>query len=300
MKFKKIFIKRYFRISDGANRLIKAEIDKKKLSRTQISSLAGVSRSYVDHFIRNDRNFREDQLERILPLFNVVLPSKGFSSINTTQGKFINLPSKSSPELMQILGYFLGDGTAQPKTVRFKDVDKNVLMLYCRMIKIVFNIMGRVVPQSETKAYLLEVNSVYLSKWLRENVVLIKKEFLKKVNKLSRKELSAFLRGLFDAEGFVAIQSRQIRLGITNEEIGKSLPVFFSKLGIRHSFYKIKRREINWKDIYLISLDSYEAFEKFYKFIGFSSEGKNRKLKFLILRKSKRKVYQHNSNLCVA
>jgi len=285
-------------MADRIGQLIKSKAVKENLSSSRIASLTGVSESYAEHFVRNDRNFREDQLQKILPLFGVIFPSGSFFPVNTTQGNFISLPNISSPELMQIIGYFLGDGNLQKRSIRFKDSDKEVLNVYQRLIRKTFNIEGRVVPQKGTIAYLLEVNSLYLRKWFQENIVSRKKEFLEEVNQLPQKKLTAFLRGLFDAEGFVAIQSRQIRLGITNREIGEILPALISKLGIPLTSHLIKRREPNWKDVYLISLNNYASFDKFSKYIGFSSKEKNKRLEFLIERKPKIKL-MNKFNLCV-
>lgn len=290
MKFQDIFIKRYYQMTDEASQLIKAKIAESGLSRSKIASSANISEGYVDHLIRNDRNFREDELRKVLPSLSINFSSDYFLPQDTIHGKFINLPKKSSPALMQVLGYFLGDGTAQPKTVRFKDIDKEVLMVYKDLIKKVFNITGRVVPQTKTRAYLLEVNSVYLSKWLKENIILRKKEFLKEVSCLPQKGLAAFLLGLFDAEGYVATKSRQLRLGLTNKEIGRILPSLLLRFGVTSSFHQIKRKEPNWSDIYLTSLNNYVAFKNFSKFIGFSSKEKVKKLKFLIQKRVKRKI----------
>ena len=271
MEFKDIFVKRYFRVTDKVNQLIKVDVVK--------------------------RNFREDQLQKILSIFDVSFNFKNFIPVDTTQGKFISFPRKSSPESMQIIGYFLGDGTAQPKTVRFKDTARDVLEIYQDLVRKVFAINGRIVPQTGTRAYLLEVNSVCLSKWLRENIVLRKKDFLREVSRLPKRQLSAFLRGLFDAEGCVAIQSRQIRLGITNREIGKILPALISKLAIPLTSLFIKRRESSWKDVYLVSLNSYASFDKFSEYIGFSSKEKRKRLEFLVHREPKTKL-MNKFNLC--
>jgi len=175
MKFKEIVPKRYFRIIDKANQLIKTEIIRKSLSRSQIAFLTGISASYADHLIRNDRNFREDQLQKILPLFDVNFPLNSFRPVNTTQGKFISLPKTHSPELWQVIDYFLSDGNLQNRSIRFKDSNRKVLKIYQELIKQIFNVRGRVVPQKGTIAYLLEVNSLYLRNWFRENIRLRKK-----------------------------------------------------------------------------------------------------------------------------
>jgi len=156
IKFKQIFVKRYYKASEEINLLIQTRLKKENLVMSGVSAQTGIASAYIDHIIRNDRNFREDQLEKFLPFLQIKFPSKEFIPQNTIHGKFITLPKESSSELMQIIGYFLGDGTAQPKTIRFKDMDKGVLRVYQNLIKKVFNIDGRIVPQKETRAYLLE------------------------------------------------------------------------------------------------------------------------------------------------
>lgn len=274
MKFEEIFAKRYYRILEEGNRLIRNQMIERGLSMTKLAFLTGVSESYIEHLIRNDRNFREDELLRVLPLFQLTISCGYFIPQNTVHGKFVNLPRKNSPELMRIIGYFLGDGNLQGRSLRFKDTDKEVLKIYQKLIEEVFNINGKIISQKETIAYLLEVNSLYLRNWFQKNITVRKREILKEIKQLPKRESIAFLRGVFDAEGYVATQSRQIRIAITNQTIAKVLYYLLSGLGIDSSFYKIKRKESNWSDIYLISLNNHLALEKFSKFIGFSSKKK--------------------------
>lgn len=299
MKFEEIFAKRHYRILEEGNQLIRNQMIGRDLSMAKLASLAGISESYAEHLIRNDRKFREDELLKVLPLFQLTLSCDYFIPQNTIHGKFVNLPRKNSPELMQIIGYFLGDGNLQERSLRFKDTDKEVLKIYQKLIEKVFNVKGRIVPQKETIAYLLEVNSLYLRNWFQKNITVRKREILEEIKQLPQREFAAFLRGIFDAEGYVATQSRQIRLAITNQAIAKVLHYLLSRLGITLSFYKIKRKKPNWRDVYLISLNSYDSFEEFSKFIGFSSKEKVEKLLFLISKKAKKKIHQSSINLCV-
>jgi len=290
MKFEEIFAKRYYRILEEGNQLIRNQMIGRGLSMAKLASSAGISESYAEHLIRNDRNFREDELLKVLPLFQLTISCDYFIPQNTIHGKFINLPRKNSPELMRIVGYFLGDGNLQERSLRFKDTDKEVLKIYQKLIERVFNVKGRIVSQKETIAYLLEINSLYLRNWFQKNITVRKREILEEIKQLSQRESVAFLRGIFDAEGYVAIQSRQIRLAITNQAIAKVLHYLLSRLGIGSSFYKIKRKEPNWSDIYLISLNNHLAFEKFSKFIGFSSKKKARRLDLLFKRKLNKSI----------
>jgi len=290
IKFQEIFVKRYYRLTDEVNQLIKTAMIEKNLSRAKIASAVGISESYTDHLIRNDRNFREDELQKILPFLNINFSSKNFIPVDTIHGKFVVFPRESSAKVMQIIGYLLGDGTVQPRTIRFKDVDKDVLKVYQKLIEKVFNVKGRIAPRKGTIAHLLEVNSAFLSQWLKENIVLRKKEFLREIRELPKKEIAAFLRGIFDAEGSVNLTSRQVSLRLTDENIVKTSQFLLSRLDIATSFYKIKRKQKNWHDCYGLCFSNRISFKQFIDIVSFSSKKKAEKLKFLIQGRAKRKT----------
>jgi len=290
MEFQKIFTKRYYRLSKKGNQLLKTEINEKDLSRAKLAFLIGITESYLDHLVRNDRNFREDQLQKILPFLSPNFSSNYLFPQNTIHGKFITLPKRSSSELMQIVGYFLGDGNLQKRSLRFKDTSKEVLKVYRGLIKKVFNVKGRIVPQKETIAYLLEINSFYLKNWLKENVVSRKKEFLEEIRQLSKKEMTAFLRGIFDAEGSVNLTSRQVNLRLTDEKIVRACQDLLLRLGITTSFCKINTRNQNWKDCYCSYFSNRASSGKFRNMVGFSSREKSKKLELLASRINKKKI----------
>ncbi|MDA2922605.1 glutamine--fructose-6-phosphate transaminase (isomerizing) [Patescibacteria group bacterium AH-259-L07] len=289
LKFKSIFVKRYFSISSEFNNVISQTVNSHALTKQGVAQEAGITSSYLDHIINNDRNIREDQLDKLASFLSLEVNDQDIEPVNTIHGKFITLPEESSEDLMQIIGYLFGDGTVQPRFIRFKDMDRDLLFLYRDLIEKVFNVKGRVVPLKDTRAYLLEVNSLYLAKWLRKNFILRKQEFLQEVGQLPKEELAAFLRGLYDAEGYVAEQSKQLGLKITDRTIGRLLPLLFLRLGIVPSFQQIKRPEANWSDVYHISLNNLFSFKRFSKYIGFSSKEKARKLKTIILQRGKRR-----------
>ena len=281
LKFKEIFYKRYYKITDEVTQLIKKRLKEMSLSKEKTASLVGMSNRYLDHIIRNDRNFREDQLQKITSFFSIDFSDNYFVPQNNIHGKFINLPRESSPELTQIIGYLLGDGTVQPKTIRFKDTDLEVLKVYKELIEKVFNIKGRIASQKETIAYLLEVNSVYLSKWLKENILFEENKFLETIGQLPKNEITAFLRGIFDAEGGVGLQARQIFMGITNEKLAKIIQFLLLRFGILSSISEGERREENWNKSYRISISNHNSIKSFLNYIGFSSSLKKTKARII-------------------
>jgi len=290
IEFKEVFKQRYYKMSNEIWQLAKNKLKEKALSIAGIANEIGVSGSYLYHFIENNRTFREDQPQKILPFFSIKWPSEHFipQSITIGHGKFITLPKSSSPELMQIIGYFLGDGNLQKRSLRFKDVDKEMLKVYQELIEKVFNIKGRVISQKGTIAYLLEVNSICLRNWFKENITLRKKEFLRNVGQLPKKEIAGFLKGIFDAEGCVGLDAGQISLGLTDKDIVKLSQFLLLRFGIISSLYKADRKEKNWNTSYRLSFSNYVSFKKFFERINFSSKTKSKKLEFLIRKRTKK------------
>lgn len=293
IKFKPIFVKRYFKATQEAAQLIKNRLKELQLTKVACASLANISRGYMDHIFRNDRNFREDELQKLLPALSIEFNRGHFIPEDTIHGKFISLPEESSPELMQIIGYLLGDGTVKERCVRFKDLDRELLEVYLGLIEKVFNIQSRIASMNDTRAWLLEVNSFYLCQWLKENIISRKDEFLSQLGQLPQDQIAAFLRGIFDAEGCVNLKSGQISLRITNIHLVKISQLLLLRCGISTTFYTENKNVKNWNDSHGILLSNLYSFEKFKSTIGFSSKIKSEQLNVLILKRKPSTKYKN-------
>ncbi len=282
INFQKCFAKRYYELSDRAVDMIRSAIKEKSLTLSELGRKIKISDKYLRHIINNDRNIREDYLKKILFHLNVFFDKKEFVPVDTIHGKFIKLPAQSSEKLMQILGYLLGDGTVQPKTIRFKDLNKQLLQHYQGLINKVFNVRGRVVSQKDTAAYLLEVNSQYLSRWLKVNIIDRSDDFFGEIGKLPNKEIAAFLRGLFDAEGCVSLQSKQITLRMTNQRLVKTVQMLLPRFNILCSFTKTTRKNKNWSDVFNISINNFDGTKKFLDIVRVSSQEKLKRCKAIV------------------
>ncbi|MDP3729980.1 MAG: glutamine--fructose-6-phosphate transaminase (isomerizing), partial [Candidatus Omnitrophota bacterium] len=137
---------------------------------------------------------------------------------------------------------------------------------------------SRVVPIPGTRAWLLEANSLYLCRWLRENIVLNKKEFLSRLGQLPKDEIAAFLKGLFDAEGCVNLNSHQISLCMTDRYLVRIAQLLLLKFDIAASFYMPKKVKSEWSQSYAILISNRRSFEKFIESINFTSEIKKERL----------------------
>jgi len=285
ISFVSVPYKRYYAFNEAGYDFLKQKIQ--SYPTALIAARTGVSSAYLGHIVQNDRNFREDQLQQLYGFFGEKFSSlskKHLKPTNTIHGKFIRLPKLSSSSLMQILGYFIGDGYAGERSLRFKDCEDETLTVYKKLIKDQFNLDGRIALMNDTAAKLLEINSTYLSQWLRENVVKDKYKFISQIGRLPDDQLAAFIKGLFDAEGFVALTARQLVIAMTDEFIIRSLQLWLLRFGVLSSIRiekpDLKNNRIN--KTYRLSISNRESMLQFQHSICFGGKNKSDKLAVLI------------------
>ncbi|MCX5686416.1 MAG: hypothetical protein NTW09_03010, partial [Candidatus Omnitrophica bacterium] len=281
IEFRPVYAKRYFNITTEGMRLINEKRKELQLTAVGCADAADLSEAYVRHIFQNDRNFREEELGKLLKTLSIDFSSKNFLPQDTIHGKFITLPDRSSANLMQIIGYMLGDGNVKERCIRFKDMDVDLLQVYEDLISRTFNIRGRIVPIPGTRAWLLEVNSLYLCQWLRENILLRREEFLNQLGQLPKNEIAAFLKGLFDAKGCVNLKSHQISLRMTDRHLVRMAQLLLLKFDIASSSYAPKKVRKEWNVSYEISINNRCSFEKFIQSVNFTSEIKMARLQCL-------------------
>jgi glucosamine--fructose-6-phosphate aminotransferase (isomerizing) len=285
LTFRRIYAKKYVEIAAETNRLIKDRIGEGRFTRAEYAYSAGISESYLSHIVYNDRKFLEAKVTKLLGVPGLNVEPDNITPSDTIHGKYVFLPEKSSADLMRIIGYLLGDGFVGKRCVRFKDTDKALLHFYADLVKKTFNINGRVVPINGTRAWLLEVNSLYLCEWLRENIISRKEDFLSSLGQVPDDEAAGFLQGIFDAEGCVHEKARQVSIGLTDKYLVKIAQLLLLRLGMITSFYTYKREIKNWNDAHRITLNNNNSFRMFQSIIGFGSAPKADKLSRLISRK---------------
>jgi len=291
--FLPIEYKRYYALTNqGADSLRRAILTH---STSKVALNTGIAASYLRHMLANDRNIREDKLKSLYNLLGRDFArslEQYFNEINTIHGKFITLPEVSSPQLMQILGYLIGDAYVAKKTIRFKDMNQENLATYKTLIEEVFHVSGRIATMNDTRAMLLECNSFYLCGWLQQNVIKDKQAFVSLIGGLPNDQLAKFIRGLFDAEGFVGVKAGQIGLAMVNEFLIRSLQLWLLRFGIAASLLieppnsKFKRTGISCK----LSISNQESIKNFNHYIGFSSSVKHAKLLQIAQRVGTRKL----------
>jgi glucosamine--fructose-6-phosphate aminotransferase (isomerizing) len=188
---------------------------------------------------------------------------------------------------MQLNGYFIGDGHAHERCLRWKDQRRNVLERYQMIVASQFGLEGRIVQLPHVQAWLLEINSLEMSRWFREHFVEKREDFFARLGQQSDELLGSFLRGLFDAEGYVADAAGQVALCMTDLKLVRRVQQWLLRFGIICSLYTIppKTQHRRVKAYAGLFISSAQAMRLFAQTIDFSAADKQEKLRMLLLRK---------------
>ncbi|HEX4948734.1 MAG TPA: glutamine--fructose-6-phosphate transaminase (isomerizing) [Blastocatellia bacterium] len=279
--------RRYWSLSETTSLNLRQAVVHSGLTKTVVAERAGISFSALEHMLKNDRNAREAYLQGVCETLQLDFPPAEAAPIHSHHGNFVHLPTTSTPELMQLIGYFIGDGHAHERCLRWKDQRREVLEYYQQIIEQHFGLEGRIVRLPNVDAWLLEVNSRDMANWFRENIVRRRNELLTQIGALSNEELAGFLKGLFDAEGYIASKAGQVALCMTDIKLVRCLQQWLLRFEVITSLYIIPpkenhRRKKAYAGLFISSGQSIQNFEQQ---IGFVASEKIQKLQSLLERK---------------
>jgi stalled ribosome rescue protein Dom34 len=180
--------------------------------------------------------------------------------------------------LSQLLGYMLGDGTVDGNRIIFYDKDLQLLKVYKRFAE--KTLKKKTVILERRNSYELRLYNKSFVDFILSNFSKISKprrakDIDAKILVMPNKKLRYFIRGLFDAEGYV--NKTGIGLRMTNEKIVRKIQLILTRFKIVASVRgpdKFERYELRITNCMYI--------KNFWKKIGFSSLKKTRKLHSII------------------
>ena len=246
------------------------------LTRREVAERCGVSPSYLEHALAGDRTLREDVLKAMSDKLGFDAFA-GATPVSHSHGKYVRMPRRTSPKLMEIVGYVFGDGHVRARSIRLKDADLSLLSRYRDLFNEVFSVDAKILRSREPGAWVMDVNSKAIRDWFMSNFVDRREEFVFSLGALPTAEVAAFVRGLFDAEGTVSLAARQVLLRMTDQQLVRATQVLLLRLGIRSSVRTFQTREW-WNAVWELSLSSRDNLAKFSSLVGTESEAKKMKL----------------------
>ncbi|MFH1588682.1 MAG: peptide chain release factor aRF-1 [Candidatus Diapherotrites archaeon] len=262
---------------------------KKKLSQKEFGKTAGIHQAVVSAIETGKFNARIDFIKNLCTKTGINFNE--WISVMKPETE-ITLPKRLTPELAQLIGYYLGDGSSEKERISFFEADKEVIKEYENRSKKLFKAKTKL-RFIETKNYFqLRVNGKAITRFISNEFPEIKKArnsgIPLKIMKSGNKVIASFLKGLFDAEGF-AIE-RGIGLGMNNKKVIQQIQLLFLRFGIIASLHEYDNKANPYSDNarYIVDITEGKSAKLFSKFVGFNSKKKSKKLiEFIKLKKDK-------------
>lgn len=177
------------------------------------------------------------------PKASVRLPNVTLGDISGPKSvdvSFTRVPKKSNESLAALAGYLLSDGSVGRYSMSFINTSKALADDFARCVDELFGVslnFRKYVPDSGNKAcYTTKHNSVTFMRML-EVIGIGAGNFNTKtvpefVRKGPKQEVIAFLRALFDCDGYV--QKKRVGIRMANKSIIDDVSLFLDNLGIYH------------------------------------------------------------------
>jgi len=255
-------------------------------------------KSSADHifFVRTENGIEEKSLSDIREGDFLLMPGKidirgelqkiNFEPTFVKGVRKIKIPGILDENLALIFGYYLGDGSYEKHRINFFEQREDVAKFYSKLLEDTFGISCKMKFREDKNYYRLRLHNHYLAeffgsyfsvknKTLNEEIPLI-------VLRSPDNVLVSFIKGFFDAEGYVS--PSRVGLGINNEKIIKQLQLSLLRLGIISSFmeYDNFRNPYSKNTRYTLEISCLDSLKKFKELIGFTSSEKRNKLDKII------------------
>ncbi|OIO26952.1 hypothetical protein AUJ14_00600 [Candidatus Micrarchaeota archaeon CG1_02_55_22] len=212
------------------------------------------------------------------------LPEEFYENVSV---RGANLPTNLTPELAQLLGYLIGDGTTERNRITLYEDRLEVANYYREILteNLGVNTSLRERRRStgfgeryiETRAYSLALTEYLRTNFPEATAKGLARSIPARIMSAPDEIASAFLRGIFDAEGNVSV--RGIGLSMINERLVRQIALMLQRFGIVTSVLHKKTR---YKPQYTIVFRGRNELEAFKVQIGLTSTEKNAKLERLL------------------
>ena len=231
--------------------------------------------------------------KQLLPQYNIIYHEEKCSKNLPNKPR---LPQYLSRELAELLGVLLGDGSLKSDTIEITDKDK-LNLLYDKKLFDGLNLRSVIVKKDRQR---ILVHSKYLANYLKQAFpeVFTSSHFRDipiLIQKSDDNTVSAFVRGLYDAEGSVVLKSPSVKISSTSQQLIKKLQFLLLRFSIISSYrYELRKTHFDKKQyitqVYELRITDREALNLFAKEIGFSSTAKRLKLQKLLKQLKRKRI----------
>ena len=269
-----------YKVSERGQKIIKSKREKIGLYQSQLGKKVGKSQTAISKIEKGERDITIELLEKLIDALD--LDSEFIE--NYCRGKNVNLPNTIDTNLAQILGYFLGDGSFDPERLNFHESDKDIAEKYQKLLEETFRCNTSLRFRSDKNYYLLRGFGKPIVRLLKNEFPELKKsrnsEIPAKIMACEDSIMSAFIRGLYDAEGHCSESRGRAGISVNNKKLMQQLQQELMRFEVVSSILSYDNNKNPYSDNirYTISISDQTSIENFAENIGFTADRKNNEL----------------------
>ncbi|MBI2146517.1 helix-turn-helix domain-containing protein [Candidatus Woesearchaeota archaeon] len=287
-----------FRISAGGQDYLKKKREEKNLLQKELAKVAGLTQTGVSVFELGKRNARRATLQILCAALGIDFYWFLNCYASPELYREVKLPVLLDPNFAQFLGYLAGDGTFEKDRITFFEQSKGVALGYKRKFEQYFNLECSYRFREQKNYHQLRFTSRPLVRLINGEFPEIKKTrdtlIPEKILKSPPAIVAAFLKGLFDADGYASIR-RDVGLGINNKTLAQQVQLALLRFGIIASLHEYDNRanKYSCNSRFTIDITEKQSLKLFKENIGFSCSRKSENLNLTIkLKTNKSNVRQ--------
>jgi peptide subunit release factor 1 (eRF1)/intein/homing endonuclease len=243
--------------------------------------------SSLDHtfFVRGETGICETVASDLKVGDYLIMPEK-IDIVGADQSLNFKDFTSLTEDFAQFLGYFIGDGNFDDNRLNFSEGNEKLANFYKLFFDNLFKKDTKLRFRESKNYYQLRIHYKDLVDFLHEEFIELKKatdsEVPRKILMSKNLIVAKFLKGLFDAEGYIAPE--ELSIGLNNKLLVKQLQMLFLRFGIIGSFceYDNRNNEYSNNFRYTFRITDKNSLINFRENIGFSLDSKNDKIDVLI------------------
>jgi peptide subunit release factor 1 (eRF1)/intein/homing endonuclease len=287
-----------FKINKEGQNQIKRKREEKSLFQRDVAKLTGLTQTALSTYEKGKRNIGRIPLQKLCAALEIDFYD--FLNNYTTPElyKNIKLPVLLEANLAQFLGYLMGDGCIEKDRITFFEQSKDLALHYKELFDQHFDLNCSYKFRESKNYHQLRFTSRPLVRLIQTEFPEIKKArdslIPEKILNSPNKILASFVKGFFDAEGYVS-QRKQAAFGINNKILAQQIQMALLRFGIISSLheYDNRRNPLSDNPRFTIDITEKKSLELFKEQIGFTCNKKSQKLeKSIDLRSNKSNVRQ--------
>jgi len=232
---------------------------------------------------------------RNLPVKGKIQKLPAIKQSTETNALKINITRYADENVCQCIGYFIGDGSLSSGEMSLFEKYRDVAEFYKRLYNKTFRVNPHITYQKDKNMYVTRISSVNLVKLFKKMNIKTNSESQEVSKIIQRSDLfqvAAFLRGLFDADGYV--QKDSIGICSASKKLTLQIKFLLLRFGITsHYREKYNRSEKRFSEgaLYVLEIFDPPSIKLFKEKIDFSHFLKRKRLKNLCRKvgKSRRK-----------